>query len=454
MRSVRRTALIWMTLLLTLVGLVGAGTAYVIDLTESGILLDGQLRQIALNAGTGPVFRNAALSGHNRDDDVLVQIWRSGNATPQSSNPAIRIPQQPDAGFATQTVGGESWRIFQTSEGATVVEAAQRVRVRTELAQTAALEAAVPILITIPLGWLVIGWGLQRVLGRLSALAAEIATRGAESRHPIPVADIPVEVAPLVEAMNVLIERLQHSLEQQKQFLSDAAHELRTPLAALRLQIENLQFPDDETLLPELRRGAARASGLVDQLLRLARYEADSAKSRPERLDAVALVLDCVADHVAVADNKRVDLGVALTEPAQLLGVERELRLLFGNLIENAVRYTPPGGIVDVSVRARDGHLEVEVADTGCGIREEALPRIFDRFFRAAPQDVEGTGLGLAICKAIAERHGFSIALRNRDGGGLVATVTGPLLADLAREPSAAPGVEEVGAGVELGHGA
>ncbi len=452
MRSVRRTALIWMTLLLTLVGLVGAGTAYLIDLTESGVLLDGQLRQIALNAGTGPVFRNT--SGHNRDDDVLVQIWRPGEAKPQSSNPGIRIPQQPEAGYATQTVGGESWRIFQTSEGETVVEAAQRVRVRTELAQTAALEAAVPILITVPLGWLVIGWGLQRVLGRLTALAAEIATRGAESRHPIPVADVPVEVSPLVDAMNILIERLQHSLEQQKQFVSDAAHELRTPLAALRLQIENLQFPEDETLLPELRRGAARASGLVDQLLRLARYETDSAKARPAPLDAVALVLDCVADHVAVAESKQVDLGVASTEPAQLLGVERDLRLLFGNLIENAVRYTPSGGIVDISVRTRDGRLDVEVADTGCGIREEALPRIFDRFFRAAPQDVEGTGLGLAICKAIVERHGFSIALRNRDGGGLVATVTAPLLTDLARRPSAVPGVDEVSAGVDVRHGA
>lgn len=433
MRSVRRAALIWMTVLLTLVGLVGAGTAYVIDLSESSSLLDGQLRQIALNAGAGPALRPPPAAVGTSGEDVLVQIWR-GDDGPQSSDPRISLPKQPEPGFATRAVEGERWRSYQATDGRTTVQASQRVSVRTELAQTAALEAAVPILVTIPLGWLVIGWGLQRVMGRLSGVAADIATRGAESRSPIPVTDIPIEVSPLVDAMNVLIARLQQSIEQQKQFLSDAAHELRTPLAALRLQIENLQIDNDATSVPELRRGATRASALVDQLLRLARYEAGTQIPSPERLDVTPLVLDCVAEQVPLAESKGVDLGVLSTAPAAITGNDRDMRLLVGNLIENAIRYTASGGVVDVSVGIDRDTVRIEVADTGCGIREDALPRVFDRFFRAAPQMIEGTGLGLAICNAIAERYGYTITLRNRaERQGLVATVKASLQRATAR---------------------
>lgn len=428
MRSVRRMALMWTTVLLTLVGLVGAGSAYLIDLSESGLLLDGQLRLIALNAGTGPALPTEQARGAGHPDDVLVQIWSDTGQLLSTSNPHLTLSRQHELGFASPTVAGEPWRSFQASDGRITVQAAQRVSVRTELAQTAALEAAVPILITIPLGWLVIGWWLQRITARLSGLAAEIATRGSESRTPIPVTEIPVEVSPLVVAMNVLIGRLQQSIERQKRFLSDAAHELRTPLAALRLQIENLQHERSEASIPELRRGAARASALVDQLLRLARYEAGALDVPVRPVDLAALVLDCVAEQVPLAESKGIDLGIGSSEPVVVRAVDRDLQLLIGNLIENAVRYTPAGGLVDVSVRRRGTAAEVEVADTGYGIKEEALPRVFDRFFRAAPQGIEGTGLGLAICRAIADRYGFTVSLRNRpDRRGLIATVVAPL---------------------------
>ena len=429
MMSLRRTALVWMTVLLTLVGLVGAAIAYTFDLAQANFLLDSQLRQIALNAGAGPNL-HAVSSHHNEpEDDILVQIWQPQSNQFNSSNPKIDIPRQTTPGFATIVAAGEPWRTFLSTGGSTVVQSSQRLSIRTELAQTAALEAAVPILVTIPLGWLIVGWGLQRVLGRLTTLAQQIAARGSESKHPIPATEVPVEVAPLVVAMNVLIARLHKSIEQQKQFLSDAAHELRTPLAALRLQIENLQFQYKEaelgSALQEINSGANRASAVVDQLLRLAKYDVGPQAADEEQVDLVPLVLSCVADHIQIAEGKQVDLGLVSTDAAKLAGTAKDLRILFSNLIGNAVRYTPPGGVVDIGVRARDGQVTVEIADTGCGIREEAMPRIFDRFFRAAPPDIEGTGLGLAICKAIAMRHGLVVALRNREGGGLVATVTG-----------------------------
>jgi two-component system OmpR family sensor kinase len=297
--------------------------------------------------------------------------------------------------------------------------------VRRELAQAAAYQAAVPILIAIPLAWLVIGWSLGRVLGRLGSVARTIAERGIESREPIPTAGVPTEVGPLVAAMNVLIGRLQEALEQQRRFVSDAAHELRTPLTALRLQIENLRAAATKTdsAYAELGGGIARATALVDQLLTMARFEVSAEPAQQERLDLSALVTQCVADHIPIASRKNVDLGLTLREPAEMWGVSAELKILFGNLIDNAVRYTPPGGVVDVSVRHRDGTAIVEVTDTGCGVSPSELPRLFDRFYRAAPADIPGTGLGLSIVDAIAKRHGLAVTVENRREGGLLARV-------------------------------
>ncbi len=436
MNSVRSAALIWMTVLLTLVGLVGAGAAYVVDLSQANGLLDRQLRQMALSADpamTAPLAVSGAMRSAARpefNDGVVVQFWGDHDVVTSSNAPEIGIPRLATTGFGTLIANGEPWRGYRLFDGRVSVQASQRISVRTGLARTAALEAAVPILVTIPLGWFVVGWGLDRVLRRLSVLAAEVAIRGAESRNPIPVADIPAEVLPLVEAMNLLIGRLQTSIDQQKRFVSDAAHELRTPLAALRLQIGNLLPGGDkaeiESALADLGLGAERAADLVDQLLRLARYETAAHQPALESVELVPLILSCVADHLQIAEGKQVDLGVVASDPSMIMGHERDLKILFGNLIQNAVRYTPAGGIVDVAVRNRNGAVAVEVSDTGCGIKEDLLPRVFDRFFRAAPPDIGGTGLGLAICQAIAEQHGLTIILGNRsDRQGLIARVSG-----------------------------
>jgi two-component system OmpR family sensor kinase len=299
--------------------------------------------------------------------------------------------------------------------------------VRREQAENAAYQAAIPVLVAIPMAWLVIGWSLGRLLGRLTSVASAIAERGLDSREPIALADVPAEVGPLVAAMNVLIGRLQRALEQQRRFVSDAAHELRTPLTALHLQIGNLRTAatrtDQDSAFTELGQGIARATALIDQLLKMARFEGSADSVSREPVDLTALVTQCVADHVPIAAHKGVDLGLTVREPAQIWGAPAELSILFGNLIDNAIRYTPPGGSVDVSVVRWGTKTIVEVADTGCGVSEAELPRLFDRFFRAAPADVPGTGLGLSIVEAIAKRHGLLVRLENREDGGLRARV-------------------------------
>ncbi len=426
--SVRSVALVWTTLGLTLIGVVAAAIAYRIDMTDADRLLDEELRLIAFYAGPKLTDRSTRRNIYDGNHEILIQVRDAAGALIYSSDPALAIPSPVALGFADLEAGGESWRSYLAAEDATTVQVSQRVSPRQQLARTAALEASLPILVTIPLGWLVVWWGIGQMLTSLARLAGAIAARGVESQTPIDLEGVPAEVSTLVAAMNALIGRWRLILDQQKQFLSDAAHELRTPLTALRLQIDLLRADQAEldTALPELARGAGRASALVDQLLRMARYESSEGPSDRRVVDMAELVVECMADFVTLAESKEVDLGLVCSEPARLVGVERDFHLLVSNLIENAVRYTPAGGVVDVGVRIDEGRVVVEVADTGCGIPEELLPRVFDRFFRAPGLVTDGTGLGLAICRAIARRHGLSLTLRNRATGGLVATVSGP----------------------------
>lgn len=294
------------------------------------------------------------------------------------------------------------------------------------MAELAGLQAGVPILILMPLTWLLFSWLLGRLTGRLQQLAEAIAKRSLDSRDPVPAAEVPAEVLPLVQGMNVLTGRLQDALDKQKRFVADAAHELRTPLAALQIQLDNLSTTTHQmAAIGELHSGLDRARKLVEQLLRLARTEDASGAQTWEMIDLSAFITQCVADFIPFAEEKVIDLGMVKADPTTISGSRAELALLFGNLIDNAIRYTSPGGSVDVSVIRTASGFSVEVADTGCGVAEADIPRLFDRFFRAAPPDVDGSGLGLSIAAAVARRHALSVDIANRkDTNGLVVRVS------------------------------
>ena len=429
MTSLRWTALLWMTAMLSIVGIAGAAVSYRLASDEANAFLDSQLQQIALNACAGvPDTTDSLPSQHDSEDDFSVEIWNGAGEAFHASRSAVYIPRRSQAGFADVHAAGEDWRVYTSIDGARIVQVAHREVVRREIAQHAAISAAIPILVVIPLAWLLIGWALGRFLGRLTTVASAIAERSLDSKDPIPLEGVPKEVRPLVFGMNSLIERLHYALDQQRRFVSDAAHELRTPLTALCLQIENLQHELGQgagACLSELERGTRRASALIDQLLRMARYDASREVDMAEPVDLPELLKSCLADQVPIAESRGVDLGITTMERAYILGAHNELKNLFANLIDNAVRYTPPGGAVDVSIRPCGERAVVKIADTGCGIPEDLLPRVFDRFFRAAPPGIEGNGLGLSIVKSIADRHDLEVELSPRDGGGLVATVSG-----------------------------
>ena len=302
MTSVRRSAVIWITAVLAVVGLIAFMVAYEIARREAADFLEGQLRQIALNVGEGSRAAGMPAGLRDPEDEFVIETWGPGGDRPDQSETRTNIPRLLHPGFATIHAAGDDWRVYRIDSPRRSVQVAQRMSVQTEMAEAAALEAGLPVLIAIPLAWLAIGWALSRVFGRLLLVERQIAARGVESIDPIPVGDVPAEVLPLVQAMNDLIGRIRMAVEHQRRFVADAAHELRTPLAALQIQIDNLaaaEFSSRDRSLGEIRAGIRRTARLVDQLLRMARLEEDQ-HSTQEGVDLTAVVIQCAADFVPI----------------------------------------------------------------------------------------------------------------------------------------------------------
>jgi two-component system, OmpR family, sensor kinase len=428
MMSLRRTILIWITMLLSIVGAGATVASYSLAKLETDKLLDNELRQIAVSAGEELSSGTLTASAIKSEDELVIQIW---NAVGQQTvgRYSFDLPRQPNDGFADLEYAGKSWRVYTMRDGVRTAQVAQRWSAREELARNAALGAALPIIGAMPVAWLAVIWGVNRLLRRLSALAEALGERSVDTKDPIPLSGVPREIAPLIVALNALIGRHRDAVERQRRFVSDAAHELRTPLSALQIQVDNLKTRAKgkgtfREAIEELNTGVRRASALVGQLLKMARLEDSEQPSHRVDIALRDLIGSVVADQVTMATQKEVDLGFSANSTFDVRVADPDARLLFANLIDNAVRYTPGGGAVDVVLSNDGADALVEVIDTGCGIPAASLPRVFDRFFRAAPPGVEGTGLGLAIAKAVAERNGFELSIDNRENArGVIARV-------------------------------
>ena len=428
MKSLKKQLIVWLVGLLTVVGALAGGVSFYFALKEANGLLDQQLSQIARSVDEGSQlpamqaeFREETLA--QRERDFVIQVWVE-NEPVRSSRPGFDLPRMAVSGFSDLSSHRSKWRVYTMIHRHRTVQVSQAEDVRLDIAIHSAMYALFPILALTPLSWLLVGVVVSRLLRPLEAVTEAAIHRDADSHAALPVEHVPEEVAPLILAMNDLISRLGEALQLQRQFLSDAAHELRTPLAALRLQIENLSRHHSREELDirigEMRRGAQRASHLVGQLLKIARYKAQDRPIVRSEVKLDSLVKACIADLIPLADHRGIDLGLIHDDAAIVMGNPEDLRVLVGNLIDNAVRYTPEGGKVDVSINVSGPEAVVEIVDTGPGIPASLQARVFDRFFRAAGQDTEGSGIGLAIVKAIAQRESVEVMLANRqDGHGL-----------------------------------
>ena len=432
MQSIRSRLLAWLIGSVVLAGAIQAAVLYNVALREANELFDYHMQQqaLALRDQVMVLGDEEALVQADEDFEFVIQIWRADGERLYRSRPRSALPQLAALGFADLATPDGLWRTFGVQSRGRVIQVAQRMNVRRGMAADAALRTLVPLGIIVPLLAMLVWLGVARAMRPLDATARAVAARNASALDPLPAEPLPDELRPLIGALNGLLARLGESIAAQRAFIGDAAHELRSPLTALRLQAQLLERAGSESeraaAASALTAGIDRATHLVGQLLELASLEPDSASHRFTSVSLDALAKDAVAMQAGVAAERGVDLGLAPSEPVQVHGDAASLAILLRNLVDNAVRYTPPGGRVDVAVGVQDGAPVLSVSDTGPGIPAEDRERVFDRFYRVPGSGESGSGLGLAIARRIAELHAARITLADAPGGGLRASVAFP----------------------------
>jgi len=451
-KSIRANLVLWMVTALALSSVVVLGATYVLTRNQVGTVFDEELRQVAHAV-------------HLREDWVQTRRMRiarpgfalsvraydkTGRVYFETALPSLPtdLPQTFSEGFASIGTVEGAWRVYThvTEEG--TVQVGQPVATRDALARDLSISVLMPMLLLIPLLAVLITWLLKRGLAPLHETSRRVSDRDASRLDPLPTGNVPEELLPLIEQINALLKRLEGSLNAQRQLLADAAHELRSPVAALALQVqlaERAHTPASrEAAFDELAHGIERARRLVQQLLDFARLEPGVQSEPFAAVDLARLVREAVASYAPHAEAHEVDLGADTPPSAQLLGSEAELRSLIENLVDNALRYAPAGSAVTVSVRPLGATLELAVVDAGRGIPAAERERVFVRFHRVAGDATRGTGLGLAIVKAIVERHQGAIALADAQPGpglpGLAVRIEFPASGASPEHPgSAAP---------------
>ncbi|WP_457350497.1 ATP-binding protein [Roseateles sp. P5_D6] len=409
-----------------------AGATYVSVRAEADELFDYQLRQTALSLrDQGRIAGDEAAALADPSLDYLVQIWSVQGLEIYSSRPqgmTEALPARAVLGFSNLHLAGQDWRVFSAATPQRVVQVAQPLAVRQKLAALAALRSVVPLAVALPLVAAAVWWLLGVSLAPLARVTRAAQAGGANALHPLPTAGLPGEVAPLVDAFNDLLGRLSSAFDAQRSFVADAAHELRSPLTALKLQLGLLRdaAPGEEqdASIARLRGGIDRAVHLVEQLLALARAEPGAAAAELP-LDLADLARQAVADVQPLADKADVTLALTAPDPLLLTGDPQALRGALRNLIDNAVKYG--ARTVQVSaLRGSRGAPLLRVDDDGPGIPADQRERVFDRFQRGEGATVEGSGLGLAIVQAAARQQGASISLDASPLGGLRAELAWP----------------------------
>jgi len=457
LRSIRARLLAGLLALVAVTTLVAGAVTYSRLLTETSALLDYQLHQMALSlrdqAAFGPGLQ---LPSRANGSEYIVQIWDPFGTLHYLSSPGLAteaglpfIPPPAILGYADMRFAGRSWRVYSLDTVWGVIQIAQPWSVRDSLARQAAIRVLAPILALLIAMAAAVVWIVGGAIAPLRRLTAEVQRRDARSLEPIVAPELPAETAPLIDELNRLLARLREAFGKQRAFVADAAHELRSPLTALSLQLQLLDRARDESARNEARArlGAAieRSIHLATQLLTLARQEPQGA---PVQLQPIALedcVRQAIADVHSLAEQRDVELSLTSSSPADgslmVRGDPDAVRTLTRNLLDNAVRYSPAGGTVKIRLDQATSErsatagsppqptasgVALTVEDEGPGIPPAERDRVFDRFFRRPDAAEGGSGLGLAIVRTIADRHHARVRLEDAEPHGLRVIVTFP----------------------------
>jgi two-component system sensor histidine kinase QseC len=373
---------------------------------------------------------------HRYAPKVAFQVFHEGQLLTRSANapvsPMIESRERFSTGFKTVQMDGTAWRVFAAHGGKRDVQVyvGEQVSSRDSILWAALRSMLWPMLVALPLLALAIWWAVRRGVAPLRKLGGTLAARQPQALHPVTLAGAPSEMTPMLDALNGLFARIAELMESERRFTADAAHELRTPIAAIRTQAQVALGEADNGLrrhaLEATLEGCDRATRLVEQLLTLSRLEA-GAVPPVTPLDLSALVRRVVADVAPQAIHKQQTIEVDATEPCPIHGDATLVAALVRNLVDNAIRYSPADATVKVSVSKQPAHIQLKVEDSGPGMTEQHIERLGERFFRVIGSGQGGSGLGWSIVRRIAAVHHVAVRIERSSAlGGLAVAIDWP----------------------------
>ena len=437
MKSIRFYLVVALLSTVALGNFVAAVYGYRSSMIQAQALLDMQLADAATLINT--MQPRSTLVVEQPSSRLAFQIWTENGRLVQRSSSSGETPITVfEDGFRDENFEGYRWRVlsrFDERQRRWIL-VAERIDIRTQLADDLILRAVVPIVVSLPIialiVWLVVGNGLSLI----KQLAQELRGKRADDLSRLTTSNPPVELAPVVDAINDLLKRLNDSVLRERRFSADAAHELRTPLSAIKVHVHNLrsEFPEHADELAILDRDLGRLSHLIEQIMLLYRVTPEHYKANMQKIDLHALAQELIGDLYAEIDNKQQTISLAGT--SQTISGDRDsLIILLSNLILNASKYSPEGASIRVFVDHTELGICLGVEDTGPGIPLAEISRVFDRFYRVGgdrhDSNADGCGLGLAIVKHIADLHHANIILENNaDAPGLTVNVIFPVNID------------------------
>jgi two-component system sensor histidine kinase QseC len=403
-------------------------------------LLDSHLAQSAalliarqIDADDDDAPRDTPLL-HRYAPKVAFQVWHEGRLAMRSAQAPTRPMAPQRSGFATLAIDGRDWRVFAArgSEHDVLVYVGERLDSRADILRAVMRGVLSPVLVALPLLAAALWWAVRSGLLPLRSVAAELERRAPHDLRPLAPQQAPAELVPLLNALNALFERIDALVQTERRFTADAAHELRTPIAAIRAQAQAAlgaaQRPERDHALQATIAGCDRATRLVEQLLLLARLDARVGTGEPAPgQDLVALTRRVAAELAPLALARDQELEVRAGGPCTVAGEPELLAAMLRNLIDNALRYTPDAGRAAIVVEPTPAGVIWRVEDSGSGLDDEQRSRLGERFFRVLGSGQPGSGLGWSIVRRIAERSGARVRLgRSASLGGLQVELVWP----------------------------
>jgi two-component system sensor histidine kinase QseC len=437
MTSVRRYLISVLIALLVLTSFLAALQSYRLSAARATELFDQDLQLVAASI----LQHYQPAEAGSADHGLAVQLLKQQQLI-FSNSLAPTTPLSAPVGFSEQNFLGKRWRVYVEQRSTDWrIMVAQPLQQRLQLADEVITASLYPVVLSLPLQALLIWLVVSRALKPLQSLSAELTSRKASELAPITLSQVPQELQPVLTATNTLFERLSAAFEREKRFASDVAHELRTPLSVLQITLHNAitqaqrqGMAQDDTAMQALQQGVERMRQLIEQIMLLNRTHPDNFQANTKPLDWAALCRSVVAEHFSQLEDRQQQISIEGLEHLEVKADEFALRLLVSNLLGNAIKYTPPGGQIKLTLSKTNNNAVLDVADSGPGIPEPEYQQVFNRFYRVGgdrhQSGAPGSGLGLAIVKELVQLHGGNIILgRSEFASGLKVTVELPLCA-------------------------